>query len=85
MELKSQWTKGPYFDNSTIETVPYFTILLLQLKNPPQYKSLEVELISEGLSWYEYVCVCACVPIQYTHLPSWICKYVLRKLIKFSF
>ena len=58
MKLKSPWTKDPYFDNPTTETVPYFIILLLQLKKPPQYKSLEVELISEGLSWYKCACVC---------------------------
>ena len=63
MKLKSQCTKDSNFNNSTIETVPYFIILLLQLKKTPQYKSLEVELVSEGLSWCKSVCVFARAPV----------------------
>ena len=64
MKLKSQWTKDSYFHNSTTETVPYFIILLLQLKKTPQYKSLEVELTSEGLSWCECVGVWVWVRVR---------------------
>lgn len=87
MQLKSTGTKDSYFYKSTIETVPYFIILLLQLEkhiHKSLQKNSEIKAYLGGRG--EIKRVREREPgFNCTWLTSWMCKYVLRKLIKFIF